>query len=143
MNNPTSIYQDESLEDRKIMISSQSESTQLFKVREPFDSSETAVFKDAQCRIAIKILHKIEEKKEATADFNVDLKKLETEKVELLNKIEHGYEDVEQKVYLCPDQVSGKMDYYSSAGHLVYTRILTPNERQLKMAIVNQDEKVV
>lgn len=74
-----------------------------------------------------------EEKRQATKEYNKEIKDLEKAMGEISPVIASGSRLVEEEVYGEPNHETNKMEFYDVHGELVFERPLKSNERQLSI----------
>lgn len=127
------ILQAEKAAERKEILKNSCARTEELTYSKKYTPDELILKKDELTQQDIQ-LHKLEmKKKEAMADFTAQLKELKEDRLITMGNVRTGVEEVTEVVYLMDDQETREMGYYNGNGHLVYSRPLMQDERQMRI----------
>jgi len=127
------LLQNETQSERKIVLRDTCLKMEEFTYSKQFTQEELTHKKDELSQQDIKLEKLEQEKKEVVADFAARIKAVKEDRLQTLNQVLTGAEEVTEQVYLLDDQEEKKIGYYNADGLLVYERPLMPDERQLRI----------
>ena len=105
---------------------------------QPFGMEETQQTQADLSDLAMKIEVKNDELKDIKDTYKSAMKKLVADYKNALQNLKQQGERIFGKLYLFADQETKMMCYYDATGHLVSSRRLKPEERQLNILSLNQ-----
>lgn len=85
----------------------------------------------------IEVTRMAKEAAEVAKEYKAKIDKMNTVAANRLNTIRDRYEEVADTVFLFPDEESSMIGYYDKRGELVYSRRMTPEEREQYVAQPN------
>lgn len=117
--------------DRVQILRDSADKVEKFTYPRALEAEEVTHLKDEFTKNAISMARKDEARKEFLTDWKGEVKPLKIEMAWQMTRIRSKVEEITEDVYLISDQDSEMMGYYNSAGVLVYSRPLMPEEKQL------------
>lgn len=109
-----------------------------FKV---LDEEETLVLREELAEVSIKQRQLEQEKKDLIDEWKERHEPVKRRKLELIDNLRSGQEEMEGTLYLVADHDAGDMLYYDSEGVLIKSRRLRPDEKQIKIMNMLRNDK--
>ncbi|WP_456867556.1 hypothetical protein [Galbibacter sp. BG1] len=100
-------------------------------------TEELAEKKTELSEICIQLAQLEEKKKELMDEIKTEIKKPKNTQALLLDTIKHKSERVFGKLFLIDDQEAGLMYYFDNTGICVDMRVMSPQEKQSKIKLMN------
>jgi len=104
-------------------------------VKRYFEEEEISLFKDNIATHNIQIFEKEDELKDISKGLKGAIKDEKTLLKENLKKVQKGYEENKEEVFLLADLDNGIMEIFSKDGILLRSRKLVPSEKQLTIKL--------
>jgi len=127
------LFQDVPEEKRAQMLSDNAESIEEIGYMKSFTEEEILLMKDDLAEVSIDINEIEIEKKDVAAEFKHRLEPLTDQKKDILTKIKNKAEFVKEECYKFIDYEDQMVTYYNKSGHVVESRRMRPDEKQLKI----------
>lgn len=127
--------------ERKKFLQDNADSIELISYTRRLSHGEITELKDKLSSIAIEINTISLEKKEALERFRDKSKPLDIIYAGLLKKIQNKSESIKEYCFKLVNHEKEMVGYYNEAGELVYSRPITPKERQSTIFNINRKAK--
>lgn len=117
-------------DERAKFLSNNAEKKEHISYFKRLEPEEQTALKDELSDVSIDLDAQEEAKKEASADFNAEIKRLKTRRGKILTTIRDKGEQVKEDCFVMHDLDTHQVGYYNSKGNLVDSRPMKPQERQ-------------
>jgi len=115
-------------------------SSEKRNVRVPIASDDLNEMKERYVEKSVVFKQMADEKAAAMSLFKERMSPVQKEITELMGLISDEYQEIDTIVYLLDDQDKGLMRYYLEDGTEVYSRALRPDEKQMNLLSIKQNE---